>query len=359
MPLTRLAAFCVVLDVTDTPLSAEKLCVALRAAGSVEQLYRNNVLPAYGVQWVTELFRAAPRMRELHTSVLCDPENDVEDAIRMLEARPPFGPLRMHCLCLGRQNGALPPALAAALGDNLLQPGMKLVIFADGDLSPPGALDAVADALVARESLDELLISGCVLAPTNALALARTLHRNALKALKVINCRGMFVDAAGAVTLGDALRANTTLEELTLFKMLQLSAPVVAALLAALVGHRSLECLSLSYTIFEDPAAAGVALAALLIADAPALTELDVSSCGLDEAGLGAVLDALPRNSHLRALKVHGNSVPDGFMRARLLPAVRANTSLREVVHKYGFTSEEGDNKLALEEAQRIIAERR
>ena len=345
------------LDVTNTDLGVEQICVALRAAGSVEELYHDTIFSS-GIREVTALLRAAPRLRELHTSVFYDAQEDLEDAVCMLEARPPFGPLRMHCLCLEEQNGALPPALAAALGDNFLQPCMKHVKLEHCDLRPPGALDVVANAFVAHESLCRLSILDCVVAPANALALARTLHRNALKVLRIVDCRGMFVDAAGAVTLGDALRANRTLEKVTLLGMPKLSAPVVAALLAALVGHHSLQCLSLSFTELEDPAAAGVALAALLIADAPALTKLDVTHCDL-KASLGAVLDALPLNSHLRALKVHGNIVPDGFMRARLLPAVRANTSLREVVHKNCLTSEEGDNKFALEEAQRIVAERR
>ena len=145
---------------------------------------------------------------------------------------------------------------------------------------------------------------------------------------------------------------------LSLCGMPQLSAAAVAALLSGLVGHRSLEALTVSLTPLEDPAAVGAALAALVAADALALVELDVSNCHLREAGLGALLDALPRNTHLRELEIRGNDPPAGFMRARLLPAVRANTGLRRLLTTQPFLDPADDNLLAMQEAQRIVAAR-
>ena len=167
-----------------------------------------------------------------------------------------------------------------------------------------------------------------------------------------------FRDEADAAVVGNSLRENSTLSSLVLHHQPQLAPPVAATLLGALVGHRSLEALTLSMIRLEDPAAAGAALAALLAADAPALKKLTVRECGLGEDGLGAVLDALPRNSHLRELNILDNGVvPAGFMRARLLPAVRANVSLR-VLLAGDEAHIDDSNGIALEEAQRIIAAR-
>jgi hypothetical protein len=84
----------------------------------------------------------------------------------------------------------------------------------------------------------------------------------------------------------------------------------------------------------EHQAAAGAALGALVAANAPALHELDVSWSELADAGLGPLVDALPRNTHLRTLNLSdgdGQGMSEAFVRDRLLPAVRANSSLREL----------------------------
>ena len=108
-------------------------------------------------------------------------------------------------------------------------------------------------------------------------------------------------------------------------------------------------------------ATAAAALAALLAADAPALTELLLEDCRLGEAGLGLLCDALPRNSHLRLLDIRYNGVPAAFFRDRLLPAVRANTGLRKLLVRGIYaddTDEEEAAQEAEQEAKRIIAAR-
>jgi hypothetical protein len=79
-------------------------------------------------------------------------------------------------------------------------------------------------------------------------------------------------DAAGAALVADALRVNTTLTEL-LLNSAHLSADSAVLLLGALVGHPSLRKLSITGngTAMEDRSAVGAAVAALVIADAPAL----------------------------------------------------------------------------------------
>jgi hypothetical protein len=106
-----------------------------------------------------------------------------------------------------------------------------------------------------------------------------------------------------------------------------------AALLSALAGHASLRTLSLAMNTLAaaDGSVAGAALGALVKANAPALTQMDVALCSLGDTGLRSLFQALPANTHLCTLKVSFNGMSAIFARDVLLPAVRANTSLRKL----------------------------
>ncbi len=97
----------------------------------------------------------------------------------------------------------------------------------------------------------------------------------------------------------------------------------------------------------------GQALGALVAADAPALTELDVSNGCLGDAGMGPLIDALPLNTHLRTLIIVYACITEAFTAQRLLPAVRANASLRELT---AFEDEDAAPSLA--EAVRLVDQR-
>jgi hypothetical protein len=120
----------------------------------------------------------------------------------------------------------------------------------------------------------------------------------------------------------------------------------VATLLGALTAHPSLRTLSLAHNPLAheaEHAAAGAALGALLAANAPALTELDVPACDLGDAGMAPLLQALPHNTHLRKLDVSHSHMSEAFARDVLLPAVRANASLRSLTatwHGRGWPAE-------------------
>jgi hypothetical protein len=134
--------------------------------------------------------------------------------------------------------------------------------------------------------------------------------------------------------IADALRTNTTLTELNLEHLGMWRDPAVGtAVLGALTGHRNLRVLSLhnNHVPAAHRAAAGAALGALVAANAPALHELDAAYSWLADEGLGPLMDALPRNTHLRKLLLSEEAygMSEAFARDRLLPAVRANASLR------------------------------
>jgi hypothetical protein len=134
--------------------------------------------------------------------------------------------------------------------------------------------------------------------------------------------------------LADALRGNSTLTSLTLSSIVGAThVASVAAVFGALTGHASLRtlCLRNSHMGAAKRAALNAALGALVAANAPALTELDVSDCYLGDDGLRALFTALPRNTHLRKLACATHIVSGPFARDVLLPSVRANTSLCEL----------------------------
>jgi hypothetical protein len=101
-------------------------------------------------------------------------------------------------------------------------------------------------------------------------------------------------------------------------------------LLGAVTAHCSLRQLSVSHNPIGDAQeAAGAALGALVAANAPSLVVLDLFDCGVQEPALGPLVDALPANTHLRTLELGEVTASVPFLRDRLLPAVRANTSLK------------------------------
>jgi hypothetical protein len=199
-------------------------------------------------------------------------------------------------------------------------------------------LDALVDAALARRlhtvELDTSGVRG------TAPALARLLGSDALTTLKCSNT--VFMTAPSAATVAAALRANSTLTSLTLCASgaFCLDAAAGADIVGAVTGHARLQTLSFD----EEPvsaagrAAVGAALGALVAADAPALTTLDLWSCRhLGDDGLRPLFNSLPRNTHLRELYCSRNDFSQAFARDVLLPAVRANTSLRKLVIDTAF----------------------
>jgi hypothetical protein len=283
---------------------------------------------ALSIQQLQQLLEAAPQLRVLEADARC---HGVEEARRLLRNEAPFALPRVHKLLLAGLAGAAVPSFAEDAAAHASLTGVKLV---RAGLRMPAALDAVVDAAL-QLRLTYLDLYNCRLEPASVPSLARLLGGNALRTLVVEGEPATLVDEPAALLLGNALRANTTLTAAT-FKFVDLfgNAAAAAALLGALTAHPSLRKLVVSgnsATGLEAPvvAAARAALAALVAANAPALQELHMRNCRLGDAGLGALVHALPQNTHLRVLDCSGNATSAKFMRTRLLPAVRANAWLQ------------------------------
>jgi hypothetical protein len=53
------------------------------------------------------------------------------------------------------------------------------------------------------------------------------------------------------------------------------------------------------------------------------LRNLRIYGSGVGDAGMGPLVDTLPRNMYLQMLYCSGNGMSDAFVRERLLPALR------------------------------------
>jgi hypothetical protein len=307
------------LDVTDcTEITYEALrAVAAANAGALRELRAcGNLEPVQ----VEALLHAAPQLRMLEVPV----GGTLDEARSVLRNDPPFGPVRVRRLRVyggdfGEDDVLM---LAADMSAHVWLMALKLFHM---PLNTPAVLDAVVDAALAHR-LSSLELEVCGLAPASAPALARLLGGGALTALSINTCGLRWLDDSAVAVLGDALRASSTLTSLSLLGLWNEQA-VSAALLRALTGHLSLQVLAVHGLLYF--AHAGAALGELVAADAPSLVDLDASRCYLGDVGLGPLFEALPHNTHLRTLNCCDNFVTEAFMRDRLLPAVRANSSLR------------------------------
>jgi hypothetical protein len=301
---------------------------------------------------VDMLLRAAPQLRVFDADVL---STGAAAAHSMLRNEAPFAPLRLRRLEIFF-DGQTEASVLSLAADLTAHPSLVEVILDHAPLDTPAALDAIVAAALANR-FSQLTLSRCHLSPASAPALARLLGGGALRTLSIENDNETLLHPATAAVLGDALRANCTLEELHLSRaeLWQWNGPAVAAtLIGSITGHRSLRRVSLfNNHIRGAQDAVGAALGALVAADAPALAYLEVVHCGWQEAALGPLVDALPANTHLHTLLLSTVIASAAFLRNRLLPAVRANTSLRHL----GITVR-GEGEHAAREAQEIVNSR-
>jgi hypothetical protein len=305
------------------------LCAVVAAnAGTLRKLRVDKPSGKFG-QRLTELealLAAAPQLHVLHACAEC---TRAEEARRLLRGEPPFAPLRLVEVSAHILPADAVPALAADVAACTSLRGLHLWHV---PLNSPGALDAVVDAALARH-LSSVALEGCGLTPAAVPTLARLVAGGSLTAFELGS--DDLLNQATAVQLGDALRANTSLTALSFAEAgLWRDAAAGAAFVGSLTGHPSLRVLKLSGNDVPVDAlgAAGTALAALLLANAPALQDLNISWCGLDGEGMRPVVEALRHNTHLTELACNQNNMSEAFARDALLPAVRANTGLRKLV---------------------------
>jgi hypothetical protein len=290
------------------------------------------------------LLSAAPQLRVCEADLLFT--NAAADARRALRNEGVLGPLRMHTFQLDRLVNTDAATRVSLFADVAAHASLTELHLKGVSLRVPEVFGAFVDAALSIPLLRAVTLDGCRLSPASAPALARLLGSGTLTELVIYNSGHALLDAPAAALLGAALRANATLTSLMLFgTQLWGNHAAAATLLGALTGHCRLRELSIIVDVpavrrsEEDQLHACALLGALVAANAPALTELDVSFCGLRDAGLRQLFEALPSNTHLRTLDCSYNGVSEPFAADVLLPAVRANTSLRHFAIDGGGTA--------------------
>jgi hypothetical protein len=323
---------------------AALLEVATANAGALCEL-RSNDFVGFTPTQAEAVLGAAPLLRVFSTDLRALSLLDKEAALRALRNEAHFGPLRVRLLHvnLASVDEAGIIAFAADVAAHASLTGLELL---NASLGTPVALDAVVDTALARR-MHTVSFYNCGLSSTSAPALARLLSSGALTTLEIVFLQELLHVRAAAV-LAAALRANATLTSLSLCHTGVWRDPAVTAeLLGALHGHASLRVLYLRDSVVEadDEAAVSAALGTLIAANAPALTQLDVSYCALGDDRARALFEALPHNTHLRTLDCSGNEISDAFAAGVLLPVVRANSSLRQLetgmTCQYAFDAED------------------
>lgn len=314
----------------------------LTAHGSTLEELR--VLPAIGrrpidVTTLREWLRVAPCLRTLELDVRCRVEHD---AGALLRNEPPFAPLRLRHLTLHAGVPAfaapdtpvrLPPALEELLSDASRHSSLAGLRLYSAALDAPEAFAVIVDVALARR-LTSLSLCACGLSPASYPMLARLLvDTTTLTQLEFLWSLdwAIFMESAHP-QFTDALSANRTLTALNLHRIFSWTEnpAACAALFRAMTAHPTIRSLALarnhSHALPAEDSRA--ALGALVSANAPALTYLNVCENHLGDDGLRPMLTALPGNTHLRVLKIDANGCSEAFARTDLLPAVRANTSL-------------------------------
>ncbi len=315
----------------------------LRMEGSGSGIRLDGASPRRALALVGQVqavLGAAPRLRLLAADVDC---NDVAVAHRLLRNEGAFAALRVRKMHVSTRDEAGVLALAADLPAHTWLTEVRLHLSPLGTLA---VLDAVVDAALELR-LHSLLLNECHITPASAPALARLISGGALTELYVSNEEffdQQLFDQPAAALIANALRANSMLTSLELVHCCFWRNEAGAALvLDALAAHRSMRTLNLcNNNAYGNLAPAlGAALGALVAADAPPLHELNVSANRMGDAGLRALVGALPLNTHLLTLNLADNLCTDAFIRNRLLPALRANTSLLHLSAVGNFEAED------------------
>jgi hypothetical protein len=318
----------------------------------------------YKIEELKALLHAAPELQLLHADAQLGWQTcDFDAALQMLRCEGRFTPLQLEHLIANADwttddfTAAGVVELMAAVRNHATLTGMDVWSMPFDEW--PAALDAVVTTALASR-LTTLVFYACELGPGAAPALARLLSGTSLTNLCIAyDADTQQLDEGAAVLLGNALRANSTLTSLELSKTDLWRVPSAgAALFASLVAHPSL-CTFIwrEDRRCEHEALAGIALHALLAANAPALRHLEAVVCGDD--GAGPLFDALPRNTHLRSLDFYGIAISHSCARDRLLPAVRANTSLRQLfVDEEHIWAQDADVEQLLLEAFALVNSR-
>jgi Ran GTPase-activating protein (RanGAP) involved in mRNA processing and transport len=219
-------------------------------------------------------------------------------------------------------------------------------------------LDALVDVALSHRMSSLDLIS-CDLRPDSVSTLSRLLLSGSLTELK-LSWNSIFEDGVSADFCAALRGAQLSFLDLCCSELFA-STEGGLAVLEALTGHPILLELGLNDRASpEAKLAFGEALGRLVSAES-SLEALHVPHCGLGDDALRPLFAAVAQSTALRKLNCAGyNKISPEFARYVVLPAVRRNTSLRELKFVYRVEGISGIGEIAeLVEAEALIYARR
>ena len=326
--------------------AAARTAVQLGPTLRVLELVADPFRDSYGFQdarTVDEILAAAPNLCSFAVDVYATPTE--AHALLCNEGR--YQCLRLRRLLCHHAHDVEPSsddadafvaALASDLGRHASLRELSVDV-AEAAASLDGLVNAVTDACLAGLSLEKASQLQLFATPLTRLLL----DARRLVALSFSGHYGPIVglhsllSADTVAPSAAALRANSWLTRLELMRVrLWDTVERGEAVVAALVDHASVTHINLGYNpvLPADRQTVGAALAQLVAANAPALAFLGISYARLGEEGLRSFLAALPRNTYLRELgcsELYNSNITKNFVRSTLVPAVKANTSLRRL----------------------------
>jgi hypothetical protein len=301
----------------------------LRASYLLDEYHR-----LFSTAQVEELLTAAPLLRVLECDVDLGSRNEALAPVPRLLVEPQFAAVRLCRLHIKDSRAQLD--VAAVVARLALHASLTCLDLQYVQLDSQPALNAVVDLAISQ--LQCLQLSGCNLSPASLPALTRLLERGSgseggsLTELDIYNNHNPLLEGAGVPAFCAALRASRLdkleLAQMRLFDSLQDGLAVVAAC----TGHLTLRELDLNFNHVNAVAApaVGAALAALVAANS-ALLSLHVYDCNLGDDAARPLFAAVAGSTRLRTLLCSQNDISAECAREAILPAIQANTSLREL----------------------------
>jgi len=334
---------------------AEALSVADKA--NLRDLVAPTSRSLYAGQ-VTALCRALPLCR-----VRCGVRCDAVEALPLLRREPPHALLTIGGLRVSNNEDGDQAFLDLASALSVCM-GMEKLHFFDVPLTTRAVLDALVDAAISA-GIKDMDFEECGLSQTALPALTRLMQSPGFERLSVWNDDATLFVGPAAPAFCEALRNCKSLKTLPLSRIdLWYDMAVATQLFAALEGLPALQTLGLHENEgLHDTShkqAAGECLARL-IARSSSLRDLDFTNNFIGLAGQAPIFEVL-RGSHSLAVLSISQELTLEFARNVVLPAARANTSLRWLD---GWNPQDDDPHLdelllpAMEEVMDILEARR
>ena len=277
----------------------------------------------------------SPNLLSLSCDLRLSSHADLESPIHALRNQPPFGPLHISSLtvCCDEEDDSdfdaasfCAAASTHATLSHLRTEGLSLNVV---------ALDAIVDLAISRQ-LSRLLFTQVSDMPASLPSLTRLLADGSLTELAIsyrfgVDDAELFADegetAAFCLALRSAKLRKLSLDRVGVGSMLTL----YLAVLRACVGHPTLKWLSIrDNPTDEEDESASIAVGHLfaLLVDS-GIELLSASGSRMHDIGMHPLFAAVARSTRLHTLHFGHPSIGAACARDHILPAVRANQSLR------------------------------